>query len=305
MSRYVAALVYRKKVGSMARKSILAYCAERANDDGSGIWASKVRIAREVECSKQTVIDTLRAFVDEGLMVEVGKRRSPHGYTIEYAIRICAVEALDDAFEDEFSTDDLRGPKLDRSNELTPRGQATGPQEVKPVDPNRPLTVPKPSITRDAREGDLFSANEETESQAEKPDSISEGFKEFWEQIWPSHKRKTGRKDCEKVYRSACQGKHPKAEKIEPAELNRCARAYIASVRDLEYLKGTLAWLRLPGWEPFMQQGSAAKFDWDDLSAHQQGLLSSGKCPPSMMVDGKPSEAARFWLKQLGFVVAA
>ena len=149
MSRFVAALVYQKRIGSMARKSILAYCAERANDDGSGVWASKVRIAKEVECSKQTVIDTMRAFVAEGLLIEAGKRKTSNGYVIDYRVNVAAVKALPDAIEDVFSTDDqsseLTGPDLDGSNELTPRGQATGPQEVKPVDPNRPLTVLEPS----------------------------------------------------------------------------------------------------------------------------------------------------------------
>jgi hypothetical protein len=36
MSRKVATLVYSKQVGSMARKAVLAYFADRANDDGSG-----------------------------------------------------------------------------------------------------------------------------------------------------------------------------------------------------------------------------------------------------------------------------
>ena len=141
MSRYVAAMVYRKRAGSMARKAILAYLAERANDDGSGIWPSKPRVAREVECSKQTVIDTFKAFVAEGLLSEVGKRKTGRGYVVEYTLNIRAIEALPNALED----DELTGPDLDRSNQLTPRGQAAGPQGVKPVDPNRHLTVPEPS----------------------------------------------------------------------------------------------------------------------------------------------------------------
>ncbi len=302
MSRFVASLVYKKQIGSMARKSILAYCAERANDDGSGVWASKVRMAKEVECSKQTVITTLNAFVEEGVMIEVGKRKSPHGYTIEYAINVRLVMELPDAFEDPFSTDDLRGPNLDRSNQLTPRGQTVGPQEVKPVDPNRPLTVLKPSNARE-RASDLFSAEIETSAETENAsvesdsDGIESGFDEFWLEIWPSHQRKIGKSDCRKVYRQACEGKHPKADKIAPAELNRCARCYIKSVRDLNFLKGPLPWLRQPGWEPFMKEIDT--FDWDDLTPSQQRSLSERRVPPSMKVDGAPNEAARYWLKTL------
>lgn len=204
MSRYVAALVYRKKVGSMARKSILAYCAERANDDGSGIWASKVRIAKEVECSKQTVLDTIKAFLAEGILTDRGRRKSPHGYTVEYAVNVGAVLALEDAFEDQFQVDDARGPKLDGSNELTPRGQATGPQEVKPLDPNRPLTVLKEEPPLPPRGNDLFSANSLPESQGTSVDDL---FERFWK-VFP---KKSGKPEAKKAF--------AKAIKRAPAEI--------------------------------------------------------------------------------------
>lgn len=145
MSRYVAALVYHKKVGSMARKAILAYCAERANDDGSGMWAAKSRIASEVECSKKTVIETIKAFVSEGLMVEVGRRSTGNGFVVEYDLDIAAIKALPDAIEDRFSTSEDKGSKLNRSPQFTPKGEASSPQEVKPLHPNRPVTVLEPS----------------------------------------------------------------------------------------------------------------------------------------------------------------
>lgn len=256
MSRYVAALVYRKRLGSMARKSILAYCAERANDDGTGIWASKVTIAKEVECSKQTVISTLRDLVADGILREVGKRKCQNGFVVEYDIVVSAVEALEDAISRAEST----GPILDRSNELTPRGQTTLPQEVKPVDPNRPRTVLKPSIAPKPPEGasDLFSEIEDDQTQ--KTDSIEESFEEFWKQ-WPSGSRKAGKVDCRKVYRKACTGKHEKADKIEPAVLNRAARLYVEDLRragKMEFIQGPLPWLRKPGWEPFLEAAQRA-----------------------------------------------
>lgn len=242
MSRYVAALVYRKRLGSMARKSILCYCAERANDDGTGVWASKVRIAKEVECSKPTVIDTLRAFVNEGILIEAGRRPCQNGYVIEYDISIAAVEALPDAISPEETT----GQIFDRSSQLTPRGKATLPQEVKPLDSNRPRTVHKPS-------GDLFGQKVKVE---ESPDEIAEHFSAFWDH-WPSGPRKTAKKKCEAVYRSACLGTHKNADKVSPADLNRCARLYVEDLKRrnaLEYIKGPLPWLNLPGWEPFLEQ---------------------------------------------------
>lgn len=156
MSRNVAALVYRKRVGSMPRKAILAYCAERANDDGSGIWASKSRIAKEVECSKQTVIETMRGLVADGLMREVGQRKTTNGYVVEYAISISRLMHLPDAFESVFALDDREGSKSGPVKEVDLTSQPAGPHQsrrltppVKEVDPNRPLTVLEPSLNQE------------------------------------------------------------------------------------------------------------------------------------------------------------
>jgi len=195
MSRHVASLVYRKRLGSIARKAIMAYCAERANDDGSGIWASKVTISKEVECSKQTVIDTMRNFVTEGLMIEVGKRKCANGFVVEYSINVAEVRKLEDAI----SEDDLTGPILDPSSQLTPRGQASGPQEVKPVDPNRPLTVLKPSIVREA---DFFAKEADEESTAQKPN-------EAFERFWKSFPKKAGKPAARKAWDKAVKRADP------------------------------------------------------------------------------------------------
>lgn len=287
MSRFVAALVYRKRIGSMARKSILAYCAERANDDGSGIWASKVRIANEVECSKQTVISTLNVFVEEGIMVEVGKRKSPHGYTVEYAINIALVMALPDAFEDPFATGETRGPKLDGSNELTPRGQTVGPQEVKPVDPNRPRTVLKPSNARE-RSDDLFSAESEADQQAETPD---QDFDRFWA-VYP---KKAGKIAARKAWAKAIKQETP-TRIIAAAHqyANWLANAAPGEFRPLP--KNPQGWLNDGRWDEFSAR--QLDFRWDDLRPAQQNALSEGRCPPSMLENGKPNAVAAYWLAQ-------
>ncbi len=157
MSKHIVSLVYRKTVGSMARKAILNYCADRANDDGSGIWASKTRIALEVECSKRTVIDTIKGLCADGLMREAGKRKVGHGYVVVYAINVRAVSALPNAVPDEeiFAPpevedgEDFTGADLHPCNQFTPRGETGSPQEVKPLHPNLPLTVLKPSLSEE------------------------------------------------------------------------------------------------------------------------------------------------------------
>jgi len=78
----------------MLRKSVLALLADKASDDGRGIWASKQTIADELDCSKRAVIETVKAFIDEGILKETGKHKVATGHTIEYAMMIDAVEAL-------------------------------------------------------------------------------------------------------------------------------------------------------------------------------------------------------------------
>ncbi len=137
MSRDVAALVYSRMAGSMARKGVLAYFAERANDDGSGIWASKQRIANEIECSKQTVITTVKGLIADGLIRETGQHKTRNGYTVIYCMNLQAIAALPAAKREveevqiaaTVSTGQkLARPELDRSEALTARGQAAGPE---------------------------------------------------------------------------------------------------------------------------------------------------------------------------------
>lgn len=128
----------------MARKAVLAYFADRANDDGTGVWAAKQRIADEIECSKQTVITVVKALVADGLIRETGKRPNSNGYTVEYAIILAAVEALPDSKRDVEGVQFLTGQDLDGSTSQTPRGQAALPKPSM----NRPRKKAAPSLAR-------------------------------------------------------------------------------------------------------------------------------------------------------------
>jgi len=94
MSNHLVSMVYKRKLGSMLRKSVLALLADKASDDGRGIWASKQTIADELDCSKRAVIETVQAFIAEGILKETGKHQVATGHTIEYAMMIDVVEAL-------------------------------------------------------------------------------------------------------------------------------------------------------------------------------------------------------------------
>jgi hypothetical protein len=95
MSHKVVTLVYSRKAGSAHRKAVLAYMADRASDDGRGIFASKKTIADEIECGRSTVIKICNEFVEEGILTVTGSRKCANGATVEYAMNLDAVAALE------------------------------------------------------------------------------------------------------------------------------------------------------------------------------------------------------------------
>ncbi len=149
MSKHLVSLVYRKKIGSMMRKAVLSYMADRANDDGSGVWCSKGTIANEIEASRQGVITTIKSLVDDGLLVEDGQRKCQNGFTVEYRIDVKKLHALP------FVT----GKDLDMSK-IGPVNEADMTRQPDLHDPSTPLTQtsqnhPEPSKKPD---GDFEAA---------------------------------------------------------------------------------------------------------------------------------------------------
>jgi biotin operon repressor len=123
--------------------------ADRANDDGSGVWCSKGTIANEIEASRQGVITTIKSLVDDGLLIEDGQRKCQNGFTVEYRIDVKKVHALP------FVT----GKDLDVSK-IGPVNEADVTRQPDLHDPSTPLTqtvqnLPEPSKKPD---GDFESA---------------------------------------------------------------------------------------------------------------------------------------------------
>jgi len=94
VSNHLTSLAYKVEVGSLLRKSVLVLLADKASDDGSGIWASKQTMADELCCSKRAIINTLRQFQAEGLLKETGKRDNANGYTVTYTLNVNALQKL-------------------------------------------------------------------------------------------------------------------------------------------------------------------------------------------------------------------
>lgn len=110
MSKHLVTLIYGKVVGkaigddpkrvatAVIRKAVLVALADRANDDGSGVYVSKSRVAAELECDRSTVIRACYSLEDESFLHVVGKKTGNHGYTDIYQISVSRIHDLPDAW---------------------------------------------------------------------------------------------------------------------------------------------------------------------------------------------------------------
>lgn len=119
MSNKVSVLVYSRRVGSPVRKAVLVYFAERASDNGEGVWASKSSIADAIECGRSTVIRTINDFVAEGILKQVGTRKHRNGETVEYAMDLATIAALPSAKHEATSPIAEPVPERDQSHSGT------------------------------------------------------------------------------------------------------------------------------------------------------------------------------------------
>lgn len=94
MSNHLISTTYKRDLKTAMRKAVMVLMADKASDDGSGIYASKQTMADELCTTKKTVIETIKSFTDEGLLRISGERKHRNGITIEYAICVDKLEAL-------------------------------------------------------------------------------------------------------------------------------------------------------------------------------------------------------------------
>jgi hypothetical protein len=93
MSNEVTGAVLKRNLGTVTRKAVMLLLADKASDDGTGIWASKERMASELCMTTRGLRLAIKALVSEGLVMEVGRRPCRFGYTQEYAINLAALAA--------------------------------------------------------------------------------------------------------------------------------------------------------------------------------------------------------------------
>ena len=116
------------------------FLADKASDDGSGIWCSKGTIQRHTELGETTVKRTVREFLNEGILVETGARTCKNGFTVVYRIDLAKVEALDPTLEPEIETGSTVAPVQSGPGTGATVAGVPGP----PRPPNHPKTIHKP-----------------------------------------------------------------------------------------------------------------------------------------------------------------
>ncbi|QBX99671.1 hypothetical protein E2K80_02140 [Rhodophyticola sp. CCM32] len=154
MSWRVANACAERKFGSATRKQIIMFLADKASDDGSGIWCSKGTIQRHTELGETTVKRTIREFLKEGILVETGARGCKNGFTVVYRIDLARIDALELTAEPDIET----GATVDPVQTGPGTGATVAGVPWPPRPPNHPKTIHKPP-TRERGAG----ADEEAE----------------------------------------------------------------------------------------------------------------------------------------------
>jgi len=223
MSFHVTSTCTQRKFGSATRKQIISFLADKASDDGSGIWCSKSTIAQNTELSKSTVKRTITQFLNEGIILETGKRSNSRGYTVEYRINLDQVAQLPLTKE----LPETTGVTVNPVQHEPPRGSTVDPQGGSPRTPNHSLTILEPPTRK--REG--------TEA-----DLISKEFENAWKAFPEDRRRNKGA--CQQIFEEAI------SQGTAPEDILAAVQAYAQTTAG--YTRGKVKfsdnWFRTASW---------------------------------------------------------
>ncbi|MEP4247360.1 hypothetical protein [Tateyamaria sp.] len=144
MSWRVANECAERSFGSAARKQIIMFLADKASDDGSGIWCSKGTIQRHTELSESTVKRSINDFLREGVLIETGRRLCQNGYTVIYRIVLERVASMETTAEPDILTGVTVNPVQPEPGTGSTVTGVRGPRWT----PNHPKTLHKPPTRR-------------------------------------------------------------------------------------------------------------------------------------------------------------
>lgn len=196
MSNDIRNIAQRRLLGSPAKKAVMLYFADRAEDDGTDIFTSKANMAKDLELSTRTIQLVIKDFEERGLVREVGHKPCSRGFTINYAIDINVLVALPDT-RDENADDGhevnsgVKSVHPKRRNQFTRRGEVSSPN-----------TSLEPSL-EPSNKGIVLFIDEKRKKEAKN--------KAWFDEFWKAYPKKAGKPAAQKAYQKAIKNTLPEA----------------------------------------------------------------------------------------------
>ena len=249
MSWKIANLCADRIFGSAARKQIIMFLADKASDDGSGIWCSKGTIQRHTELGESTVKRTITDFLREGILIETGRRPCKNGFTVIYRIGLDRVMALESSAEPDEGT----GSTVDPVQRDPGRGSRVDGVRGPRWTPNHPETIPKPP----------------TRKRAEAAEDEDERF----ERIWSAYPKDRQRGKAASVSAIA----EALAEGIDPDDLLRAVQAYATESAGFTRSKVCFSdnWFTARRWQRFLEAMAEERQARTALAADHHARLAA------------------------------
>ena len=200
------------------------FLADKASDDGSGIWCSKGTIQRHTELGETTVKRTIRDFLKEGILVETGARGCKNGFTVVYRIDLARIEALELTAEPDIET----GATVDPVQTGPGTGATVAGVPGPPRPPNHPKTIHKPP------------ARERVAAEDEEAEKILASYP-------PDRLR--GKAECLGRIRAALD------EGVSAKDLTEAVKAYAAESKSFKRSKVSFSdnWFKSGRWRNYVE----------------------------------------------------
>ncbi|MFN3314832.1 MAG: hypothetical protein ACK46Q_15410 [Hyphomonas sp.] len=236
-----------RRFGSAARKQIIMFLADKASDDGSGIWCSKGTIQRHTELGESTVKRTISDFLREGILIETGRRPCKNGFTVIYRIVLARVMALESTAEPDEGTGVTVDPVQPEPGTGSTVDGVRGPRWT----PNHPKTIHKPP----------------TRKRAEAVAVEDERFEKIW--IAYPKDRQRGKAACLARIAEAVK------EGVDPDDLLRAVQAYAIESEGFTRSKVCFAdnWFQSRRWQPFLEKFEAERETAEAVQADHHARL--------------------------------
>lgn len=236
-----------RRFGSAARKQIIMFLADKASDDGSGIWCSKGTIQRHTELGESTVKRTISDFLKEGILIETGRRPCKNGFTVIYRIVLARVMTLESMAEPDEGTGSTVDPVQPEPGTGSTMDGVRGPRWT----PNHPKTIHKPP----------------TRKRAEAAAAEDERFEKIWA-AYPKDRQRG---------KAACLARIAEAVKegIDPDNLLRAVQAYATESAGFTRSKVCFAdnWFQSRRWQAFIDRIEAERKATEAVQADHHARL--------------------------------